>query len=395
MPVDPNDWQAQQVQLQKQQQLAQLLRGQATADVGQTVGGRVVAATPFQVLAKLGAGYFANDAEAKANTTQQKIAKGRQAAVAEALRKYGESQDPSVLAGSNIPELQAAGIKQLTTPKKYGEKPNFDRDGRAYVLGSDGSIKFLDGVTRQSEVSVAPNGVPYDKYSPLPAGTEFADKSKPFNSATGEAIKPVQDFQKAKAALGATKVSNNITNSTEKSYAGQVAEGLAKNDVAAVDAGKTGIATVQSAQNIKRALDSGKTITGPGANVRLKGKQVAVALGLSSDEEGLAQTRGMLREMSQLVLGARKQMQGQGQITDKESALAERVAGGDIDMTPAEIRVMADLAERAGRLQIKAANKVAGRLKNDKNFGSVGQDISIDEPAEYVPKTNKPTVSGW
>ncbi len=89
-------------------------------------------------------------------------------------------------------------------------------------------------------------------------------------------------------------------------------------------------------------------------------------------------------------------MQGQGQITDKESALAERVAGGDIEMTPAEIRVMADLAERAGRLQIRAANKVAGRLKNDKNFGSVGQDISVEEPPEYAGTPAKaPTRSGW
>ena len=203
-----------------------------------------------------------------------------------------------------------------------------------------------------------------------------------FNPATGAANPEVQAYELGKSKAGATKI--GITNNTEKSYAGHVAEGLAKNDVAAIDMGKTGVQAISAAQGIKKALDSGKMITGTLANQRLAGKQLAATLGFTNDTEDLSQTRSAMVGMGQLILNARKQMQGQGQVTDKESALAERVAGGDISMTPAEIRTMADAAERVGRLQVRNANKVATRLKGDKNFGSVGQDLLIEEPPEYL-----------
>ena len=66
-----------------------------------------------------------------------------------------------------------------------------------------------------------------------------------------------------------------------------------------------------------------------------------------------------------------------------KKVLAERVAGGDISMSPAEIRTMAQLAEKAGRLQIRSANNVAARLKRSPAFGTVGQQIMIDEPPQY------------
>jgi hypothetical protein len=174
---------------------------------------------------------------------------------------------------------------------------------------------------------------------------------------------------------------------------GTLAEGLAKNDVNTIDQGKAGLQAVKAAHSIMQALDSNKVIVGPLAEYRMGAERVAGLFGLSG-EEGLAQTRAMMQNQAQLVLAARKQMQGQGQITDKESALAERVAGGDISMSPAEIRTMAQLAEKAGRLQIRSANNVAARLKDHPAFGTVGQQIMIDEPPQYKGQQPAQSNSG-
>lgn len=147
-----------QYNLARQQQLANFLRAQSQQPVGSQVGGRVVAATPLEVLAKLGSGYFANAAEAKANQSAINLAQTKQAMMANALRQYNQTGDATVLTNSGIPELQAAGTKIATTPEKFGTKPAFDQSGNAYVVGDRGTPRMLPGMQQPQKVITLPNG---------------------------------------------------------------------------------------------------------------------------------------------------------------------------------------------------------------------------------------------
>lgn len=293
------------------------------------------------------------------------------------------------------------------------ETEQYKRLGQYYAGQGDVATadKIMDTLNKGREKvkdwkqTIGANGQPV--YTPLfesgavgqsgPAAVQ--DLPEGFTYGPNGQMAPIDDYwrlKKEQAAAGASRVNVGmpaITLNTEKTYAGNVAEGLAKNDVNTIDQGKAGLQAVKAAHSIMQALDSNKVIVGPLAEYRMGAERVAGLFGLSG-EDGLAQTRAMMQNQAQLVLAARKQMQGQGQITDRESALAERVAGGDISMSPAEIRTMAQLAEKAGRLQIRSANNVAARLKDHPAFGTVGQQIMIDEPPQYKGQQPAPSNSG-
>jgi hypothetical protein len=118
------------------------------------------------------------------------------------------------------------------------------------------------------------------------------------------------------------------------------------------DAANSATQSVASAQRMVQALDSNKVLTGPTASLRLKGLQIASVLGMQGkdDAEKIANTRQAVQEMAKLTLEGRKQMSGQGAITNQESALAEKATSGSIDdLTAPEIRQLAQAAERTGR----------------------------------------------
>jgi hypothetical protein len=118
------------------------------------------------------------------------------------------------------------------------------------------------------------------------------------------------------------------------------------------DAANSATQSVASAQRMVQALDSDKVLTGPTASLRLKGLQIASTLGMQGkdDAEKIANTRQAVQEMAKLTLEGRKQMSGQGAITNQESALAEKATSGSIDdLTAPEIRQLAQAAERTGR----------------------------------------------
>ncbi len=279
---------------------------------------------------------------------------------------------------------------------EFSTSPEFDEQGRAYVMNKAGGRQFI-GSNRQEEI-VSDNGVLRSKYGTQPKAVRN-DPNKPFGyklengllrvAPNGE----VQGYELEKAERGSTKISMPVSVNTEKTYAGNVASGLAQKDIEDVDRGRSAIQAVGDAQNILRTLDSNKAIVGPWAKERLTIQQIGSLFG-AKDDESLAQTRGMMQSMAKLVMQARKQMQGQGQITNDESKLAERTAAGDVNMTVPEIRVLAKAAERASRIQIKRAQSIQKQWASNPNMGSVGQDSDIYEPPAYKPQAPQAAAPG-
>lgn len=113
------------------------------------------------------------------------------------------------LAGVNPAMLQAIRsappsvglplLLQLATKEhKYGQTPQYDQNGNAFVLDDQGNMKPLDGVKARTKIEVTAAGDAYDPYSTAP-GTHFAEKNnpnQPFN-ADGTPNKAYQEYKAA------------------------------------------------------------------------------------------------------------------------------------------------------------------------------------------------------
>lgn len=130
----------------------------------------------------------------------------------------------------------------------------------------------------------------------------------------------------------------------------------------AQDAANSAVQTVGSANRLRTVLDSGTAFTGKAAGAKLTVSQWADALGITGKDaaDKAAQTRAAIQDLAKLTLEGRQQMRGQGAITESESKLAQQAISGDIDFSPAELRVLADAADRSARFKYKVASEQLG-----------------------------------
>jgi len=181
------------------------------------------------------------------------------------------------------------------------------------------------------------------------------------------------------ASAGGTKV--NIGVNTEKSYAGHVAEGLAKNDVSALDTARTAPDRVNTARSIKQILDGNKAITGTGADARLAVTKALSTAGII-DGGSTTATEDLVSMLNSQTLDAIKSSglgSGQG-FTDKDRQFLQDAKSGRIAINAQTLYRMADLNEKAGLASIEYGNKIAARLKGNPTMGSVGQDLTVTAP---------------
>lgn len=191
-------------------------------------------------------------------------------------------------------------------------------------------------------------GVGVNPYDPKNANRSIPNPNKPFQM--GPDGQPVpntayQQYEIGKAKAGASNTSIKVENKMGEGLASQVGP-MMKDSVSATEGAAK---QIDAANRIIAAVDSNKVIAGTGAEARLTAAQVADTLGIGGEDNKtrIANTRQALQGLSQLTLQGRAQMKGQGAITESESKLAERATSGDISMTPAEIKQLANAARRA------------------------------------------------
>lgn len=169
-------------------------------------------------------------------------------------------------------------------------------------------------------------------------------------------------WDKERKQAGAASTNIKVENKTGESLAAQVGPMIAASHTAALGAQ----AAVVNADNITKALDSGMALTGPGATMRLRGAQIADALGVGGGNtaERIQKTREVIQGLAQSTMAARKQLAGQGQVSDNEGKLLERAASGDInDMTASEIRTVVAVNKRLAQRQIQIHNQLVAKTK--------------------------------
>jgi hypothetical protein len=169
----------------------------------------------------------------------------------------------------------------------------------------------------------------------------------------------------------------NVNVNTERSYFGNVAEGLAKSDAATIDAARAAPERVTSARRVLQTLQQ-NPITGTGAEIRLQLDKALATAGLIDP----SRTQATENLMSSLAAGTLDSIKtsglgaGQG-FTDKDREFLERAKSGNININAQTLADLARLNERAGIASIEKGNQTIKRLK--KAPGMSGLQTQLEE----------------
>lgn len=188
------------------------------------------------------------------------------------------------------------------------------------------------------------------------------------------------------------RINMPVSVNTEKTWSGNVAEGLAKNDVAALEAAQTAGERIQNARRVRNILEQ-NPITGTAAEWRLSANKALSTAGII-DGQQVKSTEDLASILANQTLDAIKTSglgSGQG-FTDKDRQFLERAKSGNIEMNAGTLRYLSDLNERAGVATINRGNEVAGRLKSHPSMGSIGQSYNFKVPDDVRPLPAKPNA---
>lgn len=151
-------------------------------------------------------------------------------------------------------------------------------------------------------------------------------------------------------------------------------EGLAKEIGPMVAESRTSalgaLDAVDTANRVNKAISAGNVTLGPGATVRNTVDQLAQTMGVAGKDttERLTNTREVIRGLAQFTIAARKQLKGQGQVSDFEGKLLQKAESGAIDdMTLPELQAFVAMTDRLARRQyeLHGRNLEAMRGRSD------------------------------
>jgi len=161
-------------------------------------------------------------------------------------------------------------------------------------------------------------------------------------------LENVMNLRKSGAA-GGTNVS---VNTGEKVRVGEINKDITEEMRNVTAQARSANETLMNVDRILPALD--KAITGPLADYRTTLTRVGQQFGVVGKDanEVLANTQTLVQGLAQQELAAASQMRGQGAITEAERALLRRAAGGDQNMSAAELRSALQTAQKTAKYRI-------------------------------------------
>jgi hypothetical protein len=274
----------------------------------------------------------------------------------------------------DVKDFTPASVAKFAQTQNYSDLVRMDK---LHFADRGGDIQAVDQYTGQPVNTLPKTGNPFSDLL-LSDGQGGMRQNSPLIGA------------KSQVARAGASV-NNVSVNTDKSYFGNVAEGLAKNDVALIDAARSAPDRIASAQRVKDILTK-NPITGTGAETRLAFNKAFATAGLI-DGKTVADTETLASNLASQTLDSIKTSglgAGQG-FTDKDRQFLERAKSGNIEMNSESLRRLADLNEQSARASIKRGNSVIGKLRMSPQAGAMGQQLeAIEEPAAPAKQTPAP-----
>jgi hypothetical protein len=313
---------------------------------------------------------------------QAKREQGKSAAIDALIPQFYKPGQPAQPGSAAIPgftpidsmlpkDMQIGAPERPATP---AVAPSFDMQGFAQgVMGVDPlkGFGYLQAMQKDNTpITVAPGASLVDKHTLKPLFTAPKEVTKPSAIQEYEYAKnqgypgSFEQFQTAQKRAGATNITNKVETKMGESIAGQV--GPMVRDT--FNAANGAVQQIDAASRIVKAIDSGSIYAGPGSGVRLKAAQLGQVLGVTGkdDAETIARSRDVIRGLAEMTLQGRKQMTGQGAITESEGKLAEKANSGDVtDLTGAEIKQLARASARAAKFTYAQHEQMLANMRSD------------------------------
>ena len=370
--------------IERERQLAQALQQRGMKPLeGQVVGNRFIAPSWTQHLANLYDVYSGGQRMAEAEKKSQAYADALRQQSIKDIQDYAQvaKGTPATLPTFNYGNNEADQIATMTSAGTPAVPPNPEK-ALGILMGSKSpqSQALAQALLAdQIKSHIIPEGGTLVRGS-LGGGVGQTIQGAPKESTeirtaaalVGLGNKPPSLWTQEEINMVDRKVTQlnqskapSVSVSTGKDLAGQIGDIAKESKISATGA----IQSADAANRIIKAVDTNKIFSGAGANQRLTGAQIAEGLGWGGKDtaEKIANTRQAIQGLAQLTLQGRKQMRGEGAITESEGALAERAMSGDISLTKGEIRQLAEAAKRSAKFQYSQHQNIMNTIKADPN----------------------------
>lgn len=270
-------------------------------------------------------------------------------------------------------DFTPASLARFAQTRNYGDLVRLDK---LHFQDTGGKVAALDPFTGRPVAQVDKTGNPFDDLVLSDGAGGFTPNQA------------LVDARKAIAKSGAANTSVKIENKLGEGIAGQVGPMLRESSTAAEGAAKQ----LDAANRIIKAVDANKMYAGTGANIGLTAAQLAETLGVAGQNtrEKIENTRTAMQGLAQLTLAGRAQMRGQGAITESESKLAERAISGDISMTPAEIKQLANAASRSARYTTAEHQRKLDHVRKNPDLAGMTPFYDVAPVPEEAPAVARP-----
>lgn len=274
-------------------------------------------------------------------------------------------------------DFTPASLARFQQTQNYGDLERLDK---LHFADTGGGITGINQFTGKPVGAVPKTGDPYKDLILNDGAGGFRSNS------------PLIGAKQSIAKAGAARTDVRIENKMGDSIAKEIGPILTDSATAANGAAQQ----IDAANRVIKAVDSNMIFAGPTATLRLKGAQIAGAIGMGGkdDPEKIANTRSAIRGLAEMTLQGRKQMRGQGAITESESKLAERAISGDIDdLTAGEIKQLAQASSRSAKFvhqQHEQKLKVVKGNPNMANLAPFYEPMPLPEETTAAPPLFSP-----
>jgi hypothetical protein len=218
---------------------------------------------------------------------------------------------------------------------------------------------------------------------------------------------PQSDVDAVNAAIkaeGQGKGTNiSVSTSADKSYGSELGNLVAKSDVALRDSANAAPEVLNSVQQTRTLLDSGKVFTGTGANAKLNVLALGQAFGVTgaNDNDVIAKTQQLQQQRSKAVLNQIKSSglgTGQG-FTDKDLNFLERASAGTITLSADTIREQLKIEEKLAKASVNKWNArvktLPAALTSSMGLSTVEAPTTPYKPSAAIPATGNPLIDKY
>jgi hypothetical protein len=232
--------------------------------------------------------------------------------------------DVGMAAMKNRPVLAARLAQLLEKPEsaEFGTSPQYDAEGRAYVINKAGEIKYLANVRKPEEAKAKPTSVQEYEYA----------KGQGFQGT-------LADWERQNRAAGAPRITID--------KGGELAQELFLKDLGEQNKAVRGAEGIINKLDQMTASTAKGTFTGGLAPGAVGAAQFLQTFGINVDPNTVANTRAFQAASNQLVLDFMAANGGARGFTEKETAILQDAFPKIVDSPQARMQITKLLRDRA------------------------------------------------